>query len=107
MKAWKTLRGKATDTQTGVKKVSLRAVEKRGTSWYGYNAVDQEVAVHRTKAMAFARSKPFSLTPDAQNRWSATQAGLRKGTLVYRVRATDMVGNQSQLFTHKVTLTRR
>jgi hypothetical protein len=107
LKAWKTLRGKAKDTQTGVKKVSLRVVEKRGTSWYGYNAPTRKWRKAATKATAFARSKPFSLTTDARNRWSATPARLRKGTLVYRVQATDMVDNPSKRLTHKVVLSKR
>ena len=107
VRAWKTLRGKALDAQTGVKKVILRAVEKRGTSWYGYNAVTKAWVKAATKAKAFTRSRPFSLTPDVQNRWSAHVAGLRKGTEVYRVRATDMVGNRSKLLIHQAILTKR
>ena len=107
VRAWKTLRGKATDPQTGVDKVALRVVEKRGTSWFGYNAVTKKWRKTATKAKAFARSKPFSLTPNSRNRWSGTPAGLRKGTLIYRVQAFDMVGNLSKLHTHKVKLTQR
>ena len=105
--AWKTLRGKAVDTGTGVKKVSLRAVEKRGSAWYGYNATTKKWLKASTQTKAFGRSKAFSLTTDAQDRWSATLAGLRKGTLVYKVRAKDRVGNKSKALTHQATLTRR
>jgi PKD domain len=107
VKAWKTLRGKAVDSETGVKKVSLRAVEKRGGAWYGYNAGTKKWLKASTQAKAFDRSKAFSLKTDAQHRWSATLAGLRKGTLVYKVRAKDRVGNASKALTHQAKLTRR
>ena len=107
VKAWRTLRGKATDAQTGVKKVSLRAIEKRGTRWFGYNARTQKWRKATSKANAFARSRAFSLTPNARHRWAARLAGLAKGTLVYKVRATDNVGNHSGTVTHSATLTQR
>ncbi|MFC5175990.1 PKD domain-containing protein [Nocardioides taihuensis] len=107
VKAWKTLRGKAVDSETGVKKVSLRAVEKRGSAWYGYNAGTKKWLKASTQAKAFARSKAFALKTDAQHRWSATLAGLRKGTLVYKVRAKDRVGNASPALTHQAKLSRR
>jgi hypothetical protein len=105
--AWRTLRGKAADAQTGVKTVSLKAVEKRGTGWFGYNAVTQKWLKATSKAKAFGRSKAFSLTPNARHRWSARLAGLTQGTLVYKTRAIDHVGNRSGTLTHSATLTQR
>ena len=105
--AWRTLRGKSTDDQSGVKKVTMRAVEKRTTAWYGYDAVTQRWVKAATRTRAYARSEPFVTTPDTQDRWSATLKDLRKGTLYYRARATDMVGNRSALVSRHVTLTRR
>jgi hypothetical protein len=107
VRAWRTLRGKATDAQTGVRQVSLKAVEKRGTVWFGYNAVTHKWLKATTKTKAFARSKAFSLRPNALHRWAAKLVGLAKGTLVYRARATDNVGNRSRSVTHSATLTRR
>ena len=43
----------------------------------------------------------------ATHLWAGKLVGLRKGTLVYRVKATDMVGNVSAVVTHKATLTKR
>jgi hypothetical protein len=107
VKTWKTLRGKATDAPgTGVKQVSLRAVEKRGTAWYGYRPATKRWVRAATKAGAFKRSRAFSLTTNARHRWSATLAGLRKGTLVYKVSAVDQVKNSSRTLTHKATLTK-
>lgn len=106
VRAWKTLRGKATDAQTGIKSVSLKAVEKRGAAWYGYNASTKKWVKASSKAKAFSRSVAFSLSTTARHRWSATLAGLRKGTLVYKVKAVDQVGNASGTVSHKVKLTR-
>lgn len=108
VKAWRTLRGTATDTAgTGVKRVSLRAVEKRSGHWFGYNANTHRWLRAATKAKAFARSRAFALTTNSRHRWAATLAGLRKGTLVYQVWATDKVNNRSVKVTHKTKLTKR
>jgi hypothetical protein len=104
--AWKTLRGKATDAETGVKSVWLKAVEKRGTSWFGYNAATHKWVKSASKAKAFSRAKAFTRTTNAQDQWTAKLAKLRKGTLVYKVRATDHVKNRSTTVTHKADLTK-
>ena len=107
VKAWKALRGTATDAPgTGVKRVSLRAVEKRGTAWFGYRPATKTWVKAATKAGAFQKSRAFTLTTNAQNRWTATLAGLRTGALVYRVSATDQVANASATLTHKASLTK-
>jgi hypothetical protein len=108
VKAWRTLRGKATDTAgTGVKFVKLRAVEKRGTSWYAYKPATKTWVRATTKARAFAKSGTLTVHTTATHLWGGKLVGLRKGTLVYRVRATDRVGNASAVLTHMATLTRR
>jgi hypothetical protein len=107
VKAWRTLRGTATDAETGVKSVSLKAVEKRGASWFGYNAVKRAWVKATSKKRAFAKAKAFALTTNAQHQWAAKLTKLRKGTLVYKVRATDQVHNKSALVVHKATLTKR
>lgn len=107
VRAWKTLRGKATDAQSGVAKVALKAVERRRGAWFGYNARTKKWVRTTTKAKAFAKAKPFVLATNARHRWTASLVGLRKGRLVYRVRATDHVGNVSTTRTHQAALTRR
>jgi hypothetical protein len=104
--AWKTLHGKATDAGTGVKSVSLKAVEKRGKKWYGYDATTHRWHKAATKAKAFGRARAFTLTTDAQHRWSAKLAQLRQGTLVFHVSGTDRLGNRSATATHRATLTK-
>ena len=90
VKAWRTLRGKATDTAgTGVKFVQLRAVEKRGTSWYAYKTTTKTWVRATTKAKAFAKSGTLTMHTSATHLWAGKLVGLRKGTLVYRVKATD------------------
>jgi hypothetical protein len=107
VRAWRTLRGKATDTAgTGVKVVALRIVEKRGTRWYGYRPATHTWVKASTMAKAFARSRALSRRTNSLHRWSARVAGLRKGTLVYRVKATDNVGNTSRTLTHRAALTK-
>lgn len=106
VKAWKTLRGKATDAQTGVKSVWLKAVEKRGAAWFGYNANTHVWVKAASKAKAFKKAKAFHRTTNAQHQWKAKLAKLRAGTLVYKVRATDQVGNRSKTLTHTAKLTK-
>lgn len=107
VKAWRTLRGRATDAGTGVKSVWLKAVEKRGHAWYGYVAKTHTWAKATTKAKAFGKARAFTLSTGATHRWAARLVGLRKGTLVYKVKATDHVGNTSALLSHLAKLTRR
>ena len=108
VRAFRTLRGRATDTAgTGVKVVALRIVEKRGTRWYGYRPATRTWVRAATKAKAFARSRTMSRTTNSLHRWSGRIVGLRKGTLIYRVKATDNVGNASRTLTHRATLTKR
>jgi hypothetical protein len=108
VKAWTTLRGKATDSPgTGVQKVALRAVEKRGTRWFAYKPATKTWVKATTKAKAFAKSGTLTMHPDSLHRWNGKLVGLRKGTLVYRVTATDNVSNMSARVTHKATLTKR
>lgn len=106
VKVWKLLRGKATDIGTGIKKVNIRAVEKRGTRWFGYRPATKTWVKAATKAAAFKKARSFNRTTNVRHRWSATLAGLRKGTLVYKVSATDRVGHTSKLVIHKAALTK-
>jgi hypothetical protein len=106
VKAWTTLRGKATDAGTGVKSVWLKAVEKRGAAWYGYNPTTHKWAKAATKNKAFTKAKAFSLTTNAKHQWRAPLAKLRLGTLVYKVRATDRVNNVSATLAHTAKLTK-
>jgi hypothetical protein len=107
VKAWRTLHGTATDAGTGVASVWLKAVEKRGATWYGYNRVTHAWVKAKSKAKAFRKATAFALTTNATHHWSAKLRKLGKGTLVYKVRATDRVKNRSATVTHKANLFKR
>lgn len=104
VRAWRTLRGTATDAGTGVRTVSLKAVEKRAGHWYGYNAVTRAWVRATSRTKAFAKARAFRRRPDSLGRWSASLAGLAKGTLVLRVWAVDQVGNRSATLTRQASL---
>jgi hypothetical protein len=108
VRAFKTLKGKATDKGgTGVRNVTVKAVEKRGTAWYGYNAKTQRWIKTGTRTKAFSAARAMVVKTGARHIWTAKLSGLRKGTLVYRAFAKDKVANKSATLTHKATLTRR
>jgi hypothetical protein len=103
--SWKTLHGTATDAGTGVRKVSLKAVEKRGKAWFAYDAKHRRWIKTASKAKAFARARALTMKVDSVHQWTAKPAHLRKGTLVYTVSATDLVANKSATVTHSAKLT--
>jgi hypothetical protein len=106
--AWRTLHGSATDTAgTGVKTVSLKVVEKRGTTWYGYNAVKHTWVKAATRAKAFKRSTTVTRTTNATHHWSLRLRHLTRGTLVAKAWAVDQVANRSVTVSRTATLTRR
>jgi hypothetical protein len=107
VRAWRTLRGTAVDHQTGVKRVSLKAVEKRHGAWFGYRVASHTWVKAATKSKAFATATSFALTTDSSHRWAAKLVGLARGTLVYKVWAVDQVGNRSATVTHSASLTQR
>jgi hypothetical protein len=106
VQAWRTVRGKATDAQTGVKSVRLKAVEKRGGAWFRYNATTHAWVKAASKTKALSHAKAFKLTPDSHGRWHAKLANLKKGTLVLKVHASDQVKNRSATLTRTATLTK-
>jgi hypothetical protein len=107
VKAWRKLHGKATDVGTGVKRVSVKVVEKRKSHWYGYNAKTHRWVKAASKAKAFARSKVIFRKTNSHHQWTAKVPGLRKGKLVVRARAVDRVGHHSSTVTRKASLTHR
>ena len=84
-----------------------RSSRSAAATWYGYNAKTHRWIKAATKAKAFAKQQDAPAKIDAQHRWSAKLAHLRKGTLVYKVWATDEVKNRSATVTHKASLTHR
>jgi len=104
---WKTLKGRATDTAgTGVARVEVRAVQKRGTAWYAFKPATRTWVKTTTKARAFAKAGVRKVVPTAAGAWSAALPRLRKGTLVYQAVAVDRAANRSATVAHQQRLTR-
>jgi hypothetical protein len=108
VRAFTTLKGKATDTGgTGVARVNVKAIEKRGTAWYGYNAKTKRWVKASSKTRAYGRARAAVVSTGARHLWTVKLSGLRKGTLVYKAFARDRVKNKSATISHQATLTRR
>ena len=107
VRAWKTLRGTATDAGVGVRGVQLKAIEKRGTAWYAYRATTRTWVKVGPKAGALRKATVMTVKPTATNTWSVGLARLTKGTLVYKTRGVDNLGNVSLWLTKKAVLTKR
>lgn len=107
--AWKTLHGKASDVAgTGVKQVAVKVVEKRRTTWYAYRASSKTwVRAGTTKAAAMKKTVAVVSKPGSTGAWSASVAGLRKGTLALSATAKDLMGNTSAPVSVTQKLTRR
>jgi hypothetical protein len=104
--SWRTLTGRASDGQTGVRNVALQAIEKRGAAWYGYKASTRKWVKAASKAAAWRTSVAASVKP-VSGKWSVRLAGLTKGTLIYRARAFDNRANVSAWASKKAVLTKR
>lgn len=97
--AWRTLRGTAKDTGTGLKTLAVTVIEKRGTRFYGYDYAKRTWSRGVTTAAA-ARSLSRATVPTvaSSGAWAApTIAGLTKGTITVYVAATDRAGNVGSL----------
>ncbi len=102
---WTTLRGRATDAQTGVRNVRVKVVEKRHGTWYAYRADTGRWATAASQRGAWKKATLSTVTPNGR-RWSVPVKRLRVGLLVYRAAARDNVGNSSAWRTHQQLLTR-
>jgi hypothetical protein len=104
---WKTLRGRATDTAgTGVARVEVRTVQKRGAAWYAFKPSTRTWVRTTTKTRAFAKAGRRTVVPTATGAWAAGLPRLRRGTLVYKVVAVDRAANRSAAASHTQRLTR-
>jgi hypothetical protein len=108
VKSWLTLHGRALDgSGTGVKQVEVRAVEKRGTSWYAFKpALGTWVKAGSTKASAFSLAGVRKVTPTSAGDFTARLPHLRLGTLMLRLAAVDKVGNRSATASYRQVLAR-
>ncbi len=104
---WTTLKGRASDLGTGVRKVRMRAIEKRGTVWYAYRPANQKwVRAGSSRAAAWSMAKVSKVSPGATTAWAFRLHNLKVGVLIYMVSAIDNVKNRSAWKTHRTVLTR-
>jgi hypothetical protein len=107
VRAWNPVRGKASDVGSGVRNVKVRIAEKRNGRWYSYLAPSRTwVKGGSTQGSALKRSRAAKVVP-TDGVWRYRASGLRKGTLVVKVRGTDNLGNRSKARTYGQVLTRR
>lgn len=106
--SWRGLDGRTGDgTGSGVAKIRLRVVEKRGTAWYAYDGHTRSwVRAGSTRASATKLSRLAVFRPTTAHDWTYRLRGLRKGLLVTRVSARDRVGNVSTPIAYQQSLTR-
>ena len=108
VRSWATLRGRATDSGTGVRTVRAKAIEKRGAVWYAYRTTTKTwVRAGRTAAAAWHKAQAARVTTDEAGHWSLKLSRLARGVLVAKVSAIDNVGNTSPWKARTVKLSRR
>lgn len=107
VRSWTTLKGRSRDAGTGVRKVRVRAIQKRDSGWYAY-LPGRKIWVRggSTPKAAWVRSKPARVSTTTRHTWSVKLQRLTRGLLVYKVSAIDHVYNASAWKLHKTLLTR-
>jgi PKD repeat protein len=104
--AWRKLTGRVGDAGTGVSFVHVRAVERRGNTWYFYRPSTHSWAKAPSRAAALRRTRAGAAVLLGSGRWTFTLPGIRKGTLVVRVVAGDHARNTSRVMIWSQRLTR-
>jgi hypothetical protein len=98
---WRILRGKASDgSGSGVRYVTVKVIEKRGSSWFAYRTSTHSWVRATSKAAALRRASAARISLSSA-RFHERLYGLRKGLLEVRFKATDRAGNTSG--THLMT----
>ncbi|MEU4217068.1 hypothetical protein [Actinoplanes sp. NPDC026623] len=92
-RSWATVRGTSSDAASGVRSVSLTAIEKRGSSWYYYTGSAWKKAT--SSATAAKKAKILTRTPSSSGAWSTKIKSLAKGTVRFTYSAVDRAGNRS------------
>ena len=106
VKSWRTLKGRASDSGVGVGTVRVKAIEKRGTTWYGYRPATGTWVKASTKGAAWRQARAAGVTPTATGTWTTSLRRLTKGQLVVRTSGRDLVGNASKPVNTSQLLTR-
>lgn len=103
VRSWRTVKGTAKDVGVGTASVAVVAIQKRGTSWFGYSATTRKWVKAGTKGKAWMKAVAVAGTLD-KSAWKARLTGLRQGKLLVRASATDNVGNRSKVVSKAATL---
>lgn len=106
VKKWRALHGTVVDAGVGARQVQLKVIEKRGRAWYAYKPGTHRWVKAGTMHRAWTRAGVVRMTPSATGAWGKRVAHLRRGTLAYRAKAVDNVGNTSRWLVHSQKLTR-
>lgn len=94
--AWRTLRGVASDgSGSGVRYVTVKVIEKRGSTWFAYRSGTHSWVRAASKAAALRRASATRLGVSSTRSFHERLYGLRKGLLEVRFTATDRAGNTS------------
>ncbi|MCW2754373.1 MAG: 5-nucleotidase protein [Marmoricola sp.] len=98
--SWRVIRGKATDSGTGVQAAAVRLVEKRGTIWYAYDFAHKKWLrgwASMTRTLNRTKAEPAFLHVTAAGAWRTPFIrGLTRGTLHVEALAIDGVFNVGQ-----------
>ena len=94
--AWRTLRGAASDgSGSGVRYVTVKVIEKRGSTWFAYRSGTHSWVRAASKAAALRRASATRLGLSSTRSFHERLYALRKGLLEVRFTATDRAGNTS------------
>lgn len=94
--SWRVLRGASSDASgTGVRFVTLRVIEKRGSTWFAYRAGSHSWVRATSKAAALRRASATRVVVSSASAFQERLYGLRRGLLEVRFTATDRAGNRS------------
>ncbi|WP_433298570.1 PKD domain-containing protein [Actinoplanes sp. CA-030573] len=102
--SWSTVKGKASDTQSGVDVVGVQAYKWNASTTYYYNFVSKSWVTYTGQDLPDAAQA--LLTVDGSGTWSTPVAGLGKGyTLQVWYYAWDKVGNGTDSYNATYALT--
>jgi hypothetical protein len=105
VRSWATLKGRAVDSGTGVRTVSVAAVERRGDAWYAYRPTTQTwIQAGATQQSAWRASRSATVSTSPTDGWIVPLRHLKRGLLVYKVSAKDNVGNRAPWKLHHQSL---
>ena len=94
--AFRVLRGRVHDGQSGAARVLVKAVERRHGHWYAYQPARGRWVRAPHRAVALHRAGWMRIAPRG-DRWSHRIGGLRRGMLVLRLTARDHAGNTARV----------